>query len=686
MFNSIDYSVTFETTGQTFARRHDFARGLTSITGANEQGKSLILEFLRFMMFGSAALRGPASDYGTLKVEGEVVIQGETYQIERSITKAKLTHNGAVIVTGTKPVNLKIVSLLGFGLDVFDVANSINQGEVERLGSMRPADRQRLVDSVVGLDKIEALTKMANDKALGFEREAAGIERVLWEPEAPVEPECWPNRVAMIDFLKLAEKDAAELAGVEGELRAPRLAPPVAPVPYDGPDMDTLVASLAARRSMNTLDAELANLPAPIDMDATRAAIAAYEDFAAAELTLRQNPQPLWANKGEIEALLADWALIDEWTSYDRLKTEREKILHTLEHADKSTCPACAHQFPLNPALFDKLQQRATDLASLVKEPLSPLPTTPKINQASAETILANWDKDVQAVWDRRAAALSVPQAPPPAVRAAELPRYEAAALRRPELQAERIKIATAIVENDQELAIQCGSHSRALEAYAPALAAYDAQVLRILYLEAQREGQLYAPARVAELRPIVAAFAPHEAQLARYTLDKATYDTRRGEMAKLMTSGAEWRRAKDALTTLRTSIKQHLYPSLAKAASFYITGMTGGQRRKVEIDDGFEILIDGQRLDSLSGSGKAVANLAIRLGLGRVLTHSVFPVVLADEIDASMDDYRAEKTADILQQCAMSISQLLLVSHKTPLAENYLSLGDNSEQPHTTQ
>jgi DNA repair protein SbcC/Rad50 len=44
---------------------------------------------------------------------------------------------------------------------------------------------------------------------------------------------------------------------------------------------------------------------------------------------------------------------------------------------------------------------------------------------------------------------------------------------------------------------------------------------------------------------------------------------------------------------------------------------MTGGQRSVVVVDQEFDVTVDGQRLDTLSGSGKAVANLALRLGLG---------------------------------------------------------------------
>jgi hypothetical protein len=45
-------------------------------------------------------------------------------------------------------------------------------------------------------------------------------------------------------------------------------------------------------------------------------------------------------------------------------------------------------------------------------------------------------------------------------------------------------------------------------------------------------------------------------------------------------------------------------------------------ERQSIVVDEEFDVTVDGQALDTLSGSGKAVANLALRLGLGQVLTN----------------------------------------------------------------
>jgi DNA repair exonuclease SbcCD ATPase subunit len=566
---------------------------------------------------------------------------------------------------------------------VFDVSNSINQGEVERLGTMRPSERQKLIDGVVGLDKIDTLMKTANDTALGYERDALALERVLVEPEQPQEPESWPNRAVMTDFLQGAERDALALAGVEGELRAPRAPKPTKPVNTVTETEADLLASTAAGRRLDTLNAELAHLPPEVDLVAVRTDIAAFERYEGARLFLRDNPIPQYTDIDQLEAWQADYKLIEAWKDFDAAKAEVGRLEAQVASALKAQCPKCDHHFALDQDLVDRLAAQINAQTSGLVEPTrskdcpKPPITAERIDQLIEEYATSHG-------WTAQYAAMDVPAAPQPALLGADLSRYEQANARRPALLTEIALRQSLLIDDTEQKRASLARYTMEASIFDTAMASWVTLEAHMAALETRRAALAYAPERVVELRPIVMAFAPYERDLARYLADRATYDTGRAVADQHMADGQAWRVAKDALLALRSLIKQHLYPSLAKAASFYIAGMTGGQRKKVEIDEGFEILVDGQALETLSGSAKAVANLSVRLGLGRVLTHSVFPVVLADEIDASMDDYRAERTADILQQCAASLSQLLLVSHKTPEADFYISLGENSEQPAT--
>ena len=117
------------------------------------------------------------------------------------------------------------------------------------------------------------------------------------------------------------------------------------------------------------------------------------------------------------------------------------------------------------------------------------------------------------------------------------------------------------------------------------------------------------------------------------------------------------------------------MLPSLNSVSSQLLFEMTGGELSEVKLDEDFEILVDSKPIAAMSGSEQAVANLAIRLGLGQILTNRVFSVFMGDELDASMDDDRAAYLMECLRRLRGSISQILLVTHKQFEADNTISL-----------
>ncbi len=120
-----------------------------------------------------------------------------------------------------------------------------------------------------------------------------------------------------------------------------------------------------------------------------------------------------------------------------------------------------------------------------------------------------------------------------------------------------------------------------------------------------------------------------------------------------------------EGLKRIKLRVKSTITPSLSRVASEISSDMTDGVVSKVEISESFEITVNGKSIGLLSGSEKAVANLAIRLALGRILTHKVLNIFIGDEIDASMDDERALLVSKSLHKLASQIDQVILISHK---------------------
>ncbi|WP_085630186.1 ATP-binding protein [Marivita cryptomonadis] len=177
----------------------------------------------------------------------------------------------------------------------------------------------------------------------------------------------------------------------------------------------------------------------------------------------------------------------------------------------------------------------------------------------------------------------------------------------------------------------------------------------------------------VSDLRNAVAIY---DTLRTRYEKDLKAYTDGMESVSAILDEAEDWDRARAALASLRSKVKQHLIPSLNSVASQYLAQMTGGDRSVIHADEDFAITVDGQALNTLSGSGKAVACLALRLGLGQVLTQGVFPVFIGDEIDASMDQNRTANTAALLDSLKGRLSQILLVTHKRPEADYVVEMG----------
>src|SRR5258708_8956323 len=105
---------------------------MTAISGANESGKTMILEMVRYCLWGTKALRGTAADYKKLTAKLVLDVKGVTYTVNR-YAGASIYRGEEMIAAGTKPVNAKIIDIFGYDMTVFDVANNIAQGQVDAL-------------------------------------------------------------------------------------------------------------------------------------------------------------------------------------------------------------------------------------------------------------------------------------------------------------------------------------------------------------------------------------------------------------------------------------------------------------------------------------------------------------------------------------------------------------------------
>ena len=666
MIHSIAYSVTFPTTNRTLAENITFQPGLGAIVGANEAGKSFVVEMIRYALFGSAALRGKAEEYRNLSVELSLSIRKLPYRIVRTNKVIAIWQGDDQLATGTKPVNAKVVEILGYDLSVFDIANVANQGDIEKLIAMRPTERKQMIDRVVGLDRLDELTKWTGEEALGLAREAGALEQTLVSPTPPETPQFTDveNLTATVSELRRLEREYHELTGWLRQT-------PVEPIkPVD--EYPLVPVECAEEKAQGQLDlqrevARLSALPPPsvYSNDQLHAMLADHEThdrWKVKQAFIAQRPRPTMLYGDVLDAFEAH-----------RLEEHRASLQRQLDTAKASgtaRCP-CGQEFELEHHTIIALEEKLSALPAA--KPLID-PATLKREEARHQ----DWNSaETNTRWKELE---DVSETPPPA-----LTRSQIDVELRKNRDAADPKILTDLRGQLAEEPIDWPTVRDAKRRFISQQRSYD--TLKVQYDEAMKkraealltadslkyacEALSYAPAALDQARAYALMKAEYEKRL-------AAYESLKIKIEGLREREVGYRACRAAILAVRTKVKAYLIPALSKVASHLLAEMTGGQRSSILIDNDFEnIIVDGQSIETLSGSGKACANLAIRIGLGQVLTNNVLSLFIGDEIDASMDNDRAKNVSELLVNLQNRILQLLLVTHKSPTADYTIRIGE---------
>ena len=119
-------------------------------------------------------------------------------------------------------------------------------------------------------------------------------------------------------------------------------------------------------------------------------------------------------------------------------------------------------------------------------------------------------------------------------------------------------------------------------------------------------------------------------------------------------------------MNVYKAQIKTAILPSVNAVATQWLHRMSEGKHHKVELTEDMAILVNDEPIEALSISGRALGHLSLRMALGQVLTNHVFPVFMADEVDASMRNERAQNVLDALTDMLKgSMKQIIMISHR---------------------
>lgn len=609
-----------------------FEEGVTNITGPNGVGKSLLLDYLRYALFGVKALRGAAADYADLHVVLKFQVGNSTYTLERNNRKASLVDQAGNKTDGVKAVTVRVAELIGYGLEVFDIANCAMQGELEKFARMTGAERRKMIDNVMGLDILDDIVTLVQENARKEKNRLDVLTEKCVEPVEPKKPDDYTPSADLKQTLDYMLNELMLKSSLEGQLKnmpAP-VEKPASTSPRSSAD---LLGLLNQRRVLSSeLDGvrkSLASIPrTDLPAEEVQKGLEAWEAYDAVKNLPKRPPLSLAQIESQIE----------KWLSYQLIAEAKKK----LEAAADACCPRCAHHFKLG------IDADTANLAQL------DLPDVGDYTLPQLHNFKHTWD-----LWksvDKTAA--------------------------KPDVAKETYLLAKVALDHAEERQTLI-ERVQSLEARLPP--DVSAEYQKALANEAAWE-------RYHEVQKMRAQIPDIEAQLAAVEFDADVYDYLQNQFKKaaayereveiygamlksyhkdlqelevLKTTVVKWEKTILALREIKAELKQSTIPSLEATASRLVCEMSVGLYDRVTIDDNFEISVNDRAVHLMSGSEKSIVNLALRLALGQTLTHKHIPLFIADELDAYMNEQRSNEVVEAVLELKSRIKQMIFVTHK---------------------
>lgn len=683
-----------------------FTNGFNLLHAPNGRGKSTILELIAYSLFGTEALRASAGqEYPSLGTDLTLTVNNKAYQIVRSKKRTELLEQGIVVAVGTTAVNAFILRLLGYNGKVYNVANYVRQDHVKALTHvLRADDRRKVLENTIGLGLIDNVVKELGDSLRGLTAEAKALESVLATPlEVPVAPQGYvASRDERLNELAKAYNQHNYL---KGQLNSLRLVEPVAPAVADVSDEALTALNAEAddliekQQHFNNYEQQVKHLKAMVaakpKLGVYAGLIEHYSLEQLKELTQEaaKHKRAILKYQRNVDRLvnLAVPSLSEEEIAEGNKQREllSQYILYEeyLSLGDEIECPKCGEKF----------HSEYTDLSRFPFTPDSP---KPEVKWSEREL----WQQ-VQ-IWEN-----IVPERKK--LEAENLEMLKGCVVKAKQFFEQFPELNPEQSDKDYELLLQLNqSYSEwLLGDYETKLAEVkanpptdysdsfkkvknqisQAHTARNLW-ERFKFGYKTYTENLANATRITTELAILEADAIAYAdyvaFDKVCnsyevacriFEQRQAErktwqekLTGLAADIDDYTLAVKGLKAAKNDIKNHLLPSLNTAASALASLMSEGVINSVLMLDDFSIKAmkaDRYRpVETFSGSEASIINLALRIALGQVLTHSVFSVLIGDEIDASMDSARTAAVWGALARLveANKIKQVILVSHES--------------------
>ena len=701
-------------------------QGVTALVGANESGKSSVLEAVEWALFGAAALRG--------KVEGihrrgsrhkaEVALnlrlKGQIVAIKRSAKDAKVSMGKSaqelqLVAHGTKPANAWIERALGMSRDEFAASYLCRQRDLGRLLAMTPAVRTTFIRRLLGVDAIDATLKVLRRESRDMTARVDGAVEMLPDEEAlTAARDDAKDRLAMVTKdgkqakmvrelckknLDLALKVRAKYEELAQELRRRKKH-------WD----ECMEHFLSINRKVESAkhSAERFDPDAKGRLEKAKRVSRILGHHSALEMEQRELRKAtdvldgLQYDAEEHEALekrIADLkdahakVLRDHQVSaslyHNEVDERTEEIAEARQHLQDGRCPQCLR--PYKDAgdmskLSDRIDEMVAERDELREKGPPPAPTTPPE--------LVDGDKQLWAHAEARDAhrraenAVEVAKARVARVcdMAPDLPIVAWEGVTNEQKvewmgMAKRFTEIEAAAQQADEHAAEAAKLEVLEEQYKDAKITYDAAGVHVD--EAKRElaekpnptdeelrgyEEEYDGAhnRVSSLRD---DYVRYKEQLAGAERQIADLQQSKRRIEELRAKAAISAKTAEETQTFRDKVATRILPELEELTSGFVGILTDDRHEVVRLDEGFTptMMEGGEDSPVVSGGTEDVLALSMRLALGQLLAQRAgqpVELLVLDEPFGSLDEVRRGNVLSLLERLQTVYPQVVIISH----------------------
>lgn len=222
-------TLTLNNFRQHESRTIEFSSGINTIRGANEAGKSSLIEAVSYVLFGSRSLRTPLEQVvtwgeplNTLKVMLTLTVDGTQYTITRSKGGAEVLVKDKVFVTGQGEVTSFAAHLLGADSATASKLMMAGQNSIRGALEEGPKALSVLIEDLAGFTVFDQILETAQNKLLLgsaslFEERIAYAEKSLATAQAdlPPRPDVVSHQRAIDDLQTRLNLTSESLPGLQ---------------------------------------------------------------------------------------------------------------------------------------------------------------------------------------------------------------------------------------------------------------------------------------------------------------------------------------------------------------------------------------------------------------------------------------------------------------------------------------